>query len=66
MFWLNFFERESYYFGVLNEVYLQNFLHGWVVNHETNLMSLINLSLEIVYCSITVANHGLNRLIRSV
>ena len=66
MFWLKFFERESYYFGVLNEVYLQNFLHGWVVNHETNLMSLINLSLEIVYCSITVANHGLNRLIRSV
>ena len=60
------FERESYYFGVLNEVYLQKILHGWVVNHETNLMSLINLSLEIVYCSITVANYGLNRLIRSV
>ena len=28
---------------VLNEVYLQNFLHGWVVNRETNLMSLLNL-----------------------
>ena len=28
--------------GVLNEVYLQNFLHGWVVNRETNLMSLTN------------------------
>ena len=29
-------------FEVLNEVYLQNFLHRWVVNHETNLMMLIN------------------------
>jgi len=28
--------------GVLNEVYLQNFLHGWAVNRETNLMSLLN------------------------
>ena len=28
--------------GVLNEVYLQNFLHRWVVNRETNLMSLLN------------------------
>ena len=27
--------------GVLNEVYLQNFLHGWAVNRETNLMSLL-------------------------
>ena len=27
---------------VLNEVYLQNFLHGWVVNREMNLMSLLN------------------------
>jgi hypothetical protein len=30
--------KESYQFEVLNEVYLQNFLHGWVVNHEMNLM----------------------------
>ena len=30
-------------FEVLNEVYLQNFLHRWVVNRETNLMMLINL-----------------------
>ena len=29
-------------FEVLNEVYLQNFLHRWVVNRETNLMMLIN------------------------
>ena len=29
--------------GILNEVYLQNFLHGWAVNRETNLMSLLNL-----------------------
>ena len=27
---------------VLNEVYLQNFLYGWAVNRETNLMSLLN------------------------
>ena len=33
---------ESYKFEVLNEVYLQNFLHRWVVNHEMNLMMLIN------------------------
>ena len=31
-----------YMHGVLNEVYLQNFLHRWVVNRETNLMMLIN------------------------
>ena len=30
-------------FEVLNEVYLQNFLHRCVVNRETNLMMLINL-----------------------
>ena len=28
--------------GVLNEVYLQNFLYEWDVNRETNLMSLLN------------------------
>ena len=33
---------ESYEFEVLNEVYLQFFLHRWVVNRETNLMMLIN------------------------
>ena len=27
---------------VLNEVYLQNFLHEWAVNHEMNLMRLFN------------------------
>ena len=30
-------------FEVLNEVYLQIFLHRWVVNREMNLMMLINL-----------------------
>ena len=30
---------------VLNEVYLQNFLHRWVVNRESNLMMLINSCL---------------------
>ena len=29
-------------YGVLNKVYLQNFLHEWAVNRETNLMSLLN------------------------
>ena len=28
--------------GVLDEVYLQNFLHKWAVNSDTNLMSLFN------------------------
>ena len=36
------FERKFYYFGVLNEFYLQNFLHRLVVNRKTNLTSLIN------------------------
>ena len=30
------FAMESYKFEVLNEVYLQNFLHKWIVNRETN------------------------------
>ena len=30
-------------FEVLNEIYLQFFLHRWVVDRETNLMILINL-----------------------
>ena len=34
--------KESYQFEVLNEVYLQNFLHRWVVNREMNLMMLVN------------------------
>ena len=37
-----FFAKESYRFEVLNEVYLQNFLHRCVVNRETNLIMLIN------------------------
>jgi len=28
---------------VLNKIYLQNFLHEWVVNREMNLISLFNL-----------------------
>ena len=38
----NFFSKESYQFEVLNKVYLNFFLHRWVVNRETNLMMLIN------------------------
>ena len=30
-------------YGILNEVYLQNFLYGWAVNRETDQMSLLNL-----------------------
>ena len=29
-------------YEVLNEVYLQNFLYGWDVNRETNLMNILN------------------------
>jgi hypothetical protein len=36
-----FFSKESCQFEVLNEVYLQNFLHRWFVNRETNQMMLI-------------------------
>ena len=36
------FATESCQFEVLNEVYLQNFLHECAVNCETNLMSLLN------------------------
>ena len=39
----------------LNLDKIKNALHSLPVNRETNLMSLINLALEIVYCSITVA-----------
>ena len=34
--------------GVLNEAYLQNFLHRWAVNRETNLMSILNPWFVIV------------------
>ena len=34
-------KSESYYFGVLNKIYLQNLLYGWVANHETNLTSIL-------------------------
>ena len=33
----------EYMHGVLNKIYLKNILHGWVVNREMNLMSLLNL-----------------------
>ena len=42
------------------------FFDGWVVNRETNLMRYINIWLSDSYCSITVANHRLSRLIRFV
>ena len=35
-------------------------------NHETNLFSLINPSLEVVYYSTTLSNHGPIRLKRFV
>ena len=36
------------------------------MNRETNLMSLINLSLEIVYCSHLESNYDIIRFIRFV
>ena len=39
-----------------------NFLHRWVLNRETNLTSIINSSLEIIYCSTTLSNYDLIRL----
>jgi len=48
-FWQNTSHRMfGHMHGVLNEVYLQNFLHGRVVNSETNLMSLLNSWFAIV------------------
>ena len=32
----------GYMHGALNKIYLQNFLYGWVVNREMNLMNLLN------------------------
>jgi len=32
-------------------------LHGWTENRETNLLNLINPSLEVVYYSTTLSNH---------
>ena len=29
-------------YGVLNKIYLQIFLDRWVVNHEINLINLLN------------------------
>ena len=37
-----------------------------ICNYEMNLMSLINLSLEHVYCSNLVSNHSLIMLIRFI
>ena len=49
IFWQNTSHRMfGHMHGVLNEVYLQNFLHGLVVNSETNLMSLLNSWCAIV------------------
>ena len=45
---------------------IQNKLQIPHINCETNLLSLINLSLRNVYCSITLSNHGVVRLKRFV
>ena len=44
----------------------KNKLQNPLVNHETNLLSLINLLLTHVYCSTLLSNHGLIRLKRFV
>ena len=51
---------------VLNEVYLQNFLHGWVINRETNLMSLLNPWFATVMLQWPSANYKLIRVIKFV
>jgi len=35
-------------------------------NHETNLLSLINPSLDVIYCSTILSNHCIIRFIRFV
>ena len=56
--------------GVLNEDYLQNFLHRWTVNRETNLMSLLNPCFCNSDATVTIhwllINHGLISIIRFV
>ena len=41
-------------YGDLNLDEIKNALHSLSVNRETNLMSLINMILEVSYCSIIV------------
>jgi hypothetical protein len=43
--------------------YLQKSSHEWIGNCETNPLSLINPSLEIGYCSTTLSNPGIIRLV---
>jgi hypothetical protein len=38
----------------------------WTENCKTNPLRLINSSLEIDYCSMTLSNHGIVRLVRFV
>jgi hypothetical protein len=51
---------------VLNVDFLQKQLQEWIENCEMNPLSLINPSLEIVYCSMTLSNHDIIRLVRFV
>ena len=44
---------------VLNKVYLQNFLHGWAVNREMNLMSLLNETICNSDATVPSANYEL-------
>ena len=39
----NFVSNIWYMNEILNKIHLQNFLHGWMVNREMNLISLLNL-----------------------
>jgi hypothetical protein len=38
----------------------------WIRNGKTNSLNLINLSLEIGYCNITLSNHVIIKFIRFV
>lgn len=50
----------------IKKVSLQNYLHNLWLNRETNLIRSLTARLEDGHCSITVANHGLIRLVRFI
>ena len=49
-------EKKSYIHGVLNLDEIKDELHSLFVNYDTNLMSLINLILQICKDSISKKN----------
>ena len=58
--------REKNTVGWLEEQRSERGVYGWMRNHEKNLLSLINPSLDVVYCSTILLNHYIIRFIRFV